>query len=117
MSVTIEGWERIQNFLNLFSSEVRKSGDELVELAAEMTANEARHLVPVRTGRLQRSIEVMRLGFMMWKAFSDLYYAGYVEFGTSRMHARPYFRPAWAMVEPRLTEALYSLIAQLLNRF
>ena len=117
MSVTIEGFERVERFLNLFPSEIKQSADNICGVAASMVQVEAQRNVPVRTGRLQRSIQVIQLAFMKWKVGSDLYYAGFVEFGTSRMQAHPYMRPAWASVEPRVKAALYRLVAQLLNRF
>jgi HK97 gp10 family phage protein len=55
--------------------------------------------VPVRTGALQASIQQSVTknasgGFLgkVWTKGVD--YAGFIEFGTSRMHARPFMRPA-----------------------
>lgn len=54
--------------------------------------------VPVRTGALQVSVkkEVTRTKFMSYagKIFTKSPYAGYIEYGTSRMQARPFMRPA-----------------------
>lgn len=48
-------------------------------------------LVPIRTGHLQRSGRVNKqAGTVNY----DADYAGYVEFGTSKMDAQPYVRPA-----------------------
>lgn len=81
----------------------------LVEAAAERQLRRAgaavvahaRRLAPVRTGALRDSIgyEVRRAprGPVL-VVFAAVPYAIYVEFGTSRMGARPYLRPAIAQV-------------------
>ncbi len=54
-------------------------------------------LVPIDTGALQRSgntsLEQMPEGPCAYVNYEE-HYAGYVEFGTSRMRAQPYLRPA-----------------------
>lgn len=53
--------------------------------------------VPVQTGALlasiERSVKPTSKGFL-GRIWTSLPYAGYVEFGTSRMKARPFMRPA-----------------------
>lgn len=61
--------------------------------AGEAVADRARGYVPVRTGALKASIEVIDGdGYVL--VGSSMHYAVYVELGTSRMSARPYLRPA-----------------------
>lgn len=57
----------------------------------------AKRLCPVDTGRLRASI-AWRMG-RDWRGLyaivgTNVHYAAYVEFGTRRMRARPYLRPA-----------------------
>lgn len=62
----------------------------------------AKRLCPVDTGRLRASItsEVGKDSDGLYAVVgSDVEYAGYVEFGTSRNAAQPYLRPALAEVE------------------
>lgn len=86
-------------------------------LAAEMVADEARRLAPVDTGALQESIRALESQAdgdqVTVKVVADIYYAGYVEYGTGQrgagspgagpgpydpnwpgMVAQPYMRPA-----------------------
>lgn len=59
----------------------------------------AKRLAPVRTGRLRSSIthRVERRGrVVVGTVGTDVHYAPYLEFGTRRMRARPYLRPALA---------------------
>lgn len=61
--------------------------------------NRAKELCPVRTGTLRRSIETRFGESSATKATalvgSAIDYAPYVEFGTSRMAARAFLRPAF----------------------
>jgi HK97 gp10 family phage protein len=65
--------------------------------AASMTADQivlkARAIVPVRTGALRASITKMG-GGMRWVATATAGYAIFVEFGTRKMAAQPFLRPA-----------------------
>lgn len=61
--------------------------------------NEARRLCPVDTGRLRASIHHVpgrdARGFYV-QVGTNVNYAGFVEFGTRRMRAQPFLRPALA---------------------
>jgi HK97 gp10 family phage protein len=83
-----------QAFKTEIERAVKETGNEVV--------NEARRIVPVRTGRLRDSLKVgkaikdllsdpARLEVVI---SSDAPYWMFVEYGTRRMAARPYIRPA-----------------------
>lgn len=71
----------------------------------------ARQLVPVDTGRMRRSLRaeyVGRVGRTIWQLYYDeavfqadgvIYYPVFVEYGTSRMGARPTLRRTMRMIE------------------
>lgn len=63
--------------------------------------NAAREMCPVDTGRLRSSIQHKpgqdRNGFYV-EVGTNVDYAAFVEFGTSRQRAQPYLRPALAEV-------------------
>lgn len=50
-------------------------------------------------GELADSIEVLEMGPDTWEIAVWVRWAGFLEFGTHKMLAQPYFRPAIAMVE------------------
>lgn len=52
------------------------------------------------TGRLKNNIYFERLGATTAAVGSDLVYAVYLEYGTERMAARPFFRPAVEEIRP-----------------
>lgn len=79
--------------------------DAIARQGAEHAAESARALVPVRTGALRASIRAERTstGHAVRAGGGAVDYAAYVEFGTRRMAARPYLRPAvesvpWAKI-------------------
>jgi HK97 gp10 family phage protein len=76
----------------------RQAEDDLATLG-DKTANVARSLCPVDTGRLQDSIEASAArgpdGFVV-EIGSDVEYAGTVEFGTPTRSPKPFLRPALA---------------------
>ena len=53
---------------------------------------EVKKRAPVDTGRLRRAIHT-KLGKMKATVISGVDYNNYLEFGTSRMKAKPHFRP------------------------
>lgn len=57
--------------------------------------SEAWGIVPVKTGDLRASI-AYKVSDVTVTVGAGMFYARYVEFGTSRMSARPYLRPALA---------------------
>ena len=58
------------------------------------------------TGRLVNSIEFDKVGDLTATVGSKLAYATYLEYGTSRMAARPFFRPAVEQIGPKYIERL-----------
>lgn len=71
--------------------------------------SEAKYLVPVDTGFLQSTIGSFG-GASYIECFADAEYASYVEWGTYRMYAQPYFEPAilaaWGEAAPLWEEAV-----------
>jgi HK97 gp10 family phage protein len=79
----------------------REAGAATVARAAAMMVAEAQRRAPVKTGRLRGSIVARRLGPMSWEVSAEAPYAAYVEYGTSRAPAQPYFRPAFETVKAK----------------
>lgn len=67
-------------------------------------------LVPVDTGYLQSTISSSSDGWSM-TAYADAEYAQYVEFGTWKMAAQPYFAPALSMAWDEAAPAFEQAIA------
>lgn len=82
---------------------------------------------PVDTGALRDSIRVERGGegkgwrtvrvraggyVINPKSHKLVNYSNYVEFGTARMDAQPFMRPAWEQVKPQILEMLKSGVVE-----
>jgi len=72
----------------------RVDATELLFRLARAVRDDAKRIVPVRTGRLRASIGISDPGRDRVVVDATAPYAGYVELGTRYMKAQPYLRPA-----------------------
>ena len=140
MSVTIrlEGSEQLQRELRRLSDDLRREvGQVVLGAAVEMRADIVTSIQrgpasgvtykkskPTRThtasapgqppmsdtGRLANSITFDRVGDLTATVGSALNYAPWLEYGTSRMEARPFFRPAVERMRPKYIGKLEDII-------
>jgi len=105
---------RVENWYpEKITAEIEKKAMDRLEKAAESVASRARGLVPVgkdvagkgkwskrEAGALKKSIRVVRLkgdpkmNVRVYAGNRDVFYARFVEYGTVKMKARPFLRPA-----------------------
>lgn len=81
---------------------IQSKKDNILREIALRLENEARKLVPVRTGNLKDSIKsgILEDGAWIGAGLTDeVDYATYVEYGTIHQRAQPYLRPAVFRVE------------------
>jgi len=74
--------------------QVEEELNKAVERIACLVEGEAKRLCPVRTGRLRASIHTGKIEDGVYYVGTNVHYAPYVEFGTRKMAARSYLRPA-----------------------
>ena len=96
--------EIIAKMPGLVSAVVKKTAFDIEE--------DARNFCPVDTGALQGSIEANVEEFYATIAPATEY-AGYVEFGTWKMAAQPYMRPAADKNAPKFEAAMAAALASL----
>ncbi len=80
-------------------------GKAIAKIAKDIEAH-AKVAVPVKTGFLKNSIEARQVSPFSWRVRVAANYGIYVEFGTKRMAARPYFTPAVDMMRPIFAEVV-----------
>lgn len=114
--MTIQGLDKLlkqfEGIANLDWVSAEKEGLEVI-------AEEARALVPVDTGALQESIKVDVEGeaVNLVAGGGDVDYSLHVEFGTVRMPAQPFMRPAIDTKQKQATKAIaYNLQAQIRSK-
>jgi HK97 gp10 family phage protein len=85
------------------TAEVEKKAMDRLQKAGEVVAKAARQKVPVDTGKLRETIRVTRLPgdpkqdirvYAGSRKKGEAYYAHMVEYGTVKMKAKPFLRPA-----------------------
>lgn len=95
--------------INQYSEIYRTNSDYvIVEHYIKKMVDTAKKLVPVRTGNLKSAILMRKTGtgFIFYVDNSKADYAAYVEGGTRKMRAQPYFVPAVDQHRDPLRKAL-----------
>ena len=111
MSVVYIGLDRflghIEKWIHLLDH-----AHKVLESIADDVVEDAKHYCPVRTGALRDSIrkEVTAEAVNVVAGGGAVDYAGYVEYGTSKMPAQPYLRPAVMQHELDILTQLERLI-------
>lgn len=96
--ISLVGFNSLMGKLKTLDSKL----DEKVQQIALEIERDAKYLCPVRTGRLRGSIHTGSLGKASYYVGTNVEYAPFVEFGTRKMTARPYLRPAAKKVVMRV---------------
>ena len=106
MEIEIVGLRELEDKLSRLDEKLKQALEEALEEIAEKIRDDAKDLAPVDTGSLRESIRVEKEGDLQVSVIAggggvinprtgrEVDYAGYVEFGTSRMSPQPYMQPA-----------------------
>ena len=100
--INVKQLEDVINFSEKLPLRIWEKVDEQLEVGAGMVAEQARKLAPFRTGYLRSTIGFERQAPLHWIVYAGAHYAGFVEFGTSKIVARPYLRPALTLMQPTI---------------
>lgn len=112
ITMTVRGGAELQRNLNrLAGAERRRAQQDGLEAGARIVETYAKLLVPVDTGTLKGSIMVDEVTPVQAVIAPHTDYAEYVEFGTSRMEAQPYMRPALDEHEAEIVQAVRDTVA------
>jgi HK97 gp10 family phage protein len=106
LALRITGLDRIREGLAAAPHELRVVANRVCDDMMSEVTERGKEIVPVRTGRLRNSIYRKKTGFLGWEVGATMFYAGFVEFGTRYMRARPYLRPAIEEKMPEIREEL-----------
>lgn len=106
MGITVRSSSRIPQLV----AQVTARSALIIAKAAMDIQGHAQQGAPVRTGFLKGSIQAKQEKPLAWRVDVQAEYGIYVEFGTSRMAARPYFVPAVELVRPSFIQAMAQVI-------
>jgi HK97 gp10 family phage protein len=105
--MTVRGSEQLRRNLDrLAGSQRRQAQRDGLEAGARIVETYAKINAPVDTGFLRSSITVDEVTPMQAIIAPHTDYAEHVEFGTSRMAAQPYMRPALDEHESEIVQAV-----------
>jgi len=110
------GVERIMDKLSRFSDQLKPDVHLTMESYVQKMYEASCGLAPVRTGFLRGSIYWRPINLMHFVFGAAADYAKFVEYGTSRVAARPFLRPAMDMVWPEMIRGICLKIRELLER-
>lgn len=82
--------------------------DATTTLAADAVLAEITTRTPVDTGNLKDNNQKRRISWDKKRVFNNTEYAGYVEFGTDKMKAQPFFRPGYRAAKTKVKKLLRS---------
>lgn len=127
--------EHLQRLKKLAGSELIRTTGRVVRASSEMIRAEADQSIsrgavsgmrhqpstpgdpPNRdTGELQAQLKVAQPDMLTAQVVSDVPYASALEFGTSRMAARPYLRPARDRAKPKIAALFHGEMNELVKR-
>lgn len=130
MSINIEGLKELERKLLGMAPKLAKNGlRSAVAAGSRVIMAEARKNVPVDTGTLRRAIYMkqireqsdnskqtyyvgVRRGKSERKKNRDGYYFAFVEFGTAKMAAQPFLRPAFEAKKVDAVEVIKRRLAE-----
>ena len=108
LEINVEGVEKLVKALSQIQG-LDEPLAEVIELYLGKVVDDARALVPIRTGRLQRSIGFWGVegGYCIG---SDVSYASFVEYGARGRSPKPFLTPALFQDIPLLKASLLDKI-------
>ncbi len=123
VQVTIENDADIARLMQTLPLDVFAAVQDWAKEIAFRLAERAKEIVPVRTGHLLESISAVfgedvegpdsdgsLRAFEPVQVVADTPYASFVEFGTSKMAARPFMGPAAEELEPEFLAGVDSIL-------
>ena len=105
VTCNLEGVEEFEKALEKLDSAMQRQIHEQLAKWAANVKDAAKQLAPVRTGYLRSSLYAEIQGWTA-KIGAEASYAGFVEFGTRYMQARPYIYPALQRRLPQLEQII-----------
>ena len=112
LRMTVRGGDELRrNLARLAGSERRQAQRDGLEAGARIVETHSKLLCPVDTGFLRNSIQVDSVTPLEAVVAPHTDYAEHVEFGTERMAAQPYMRPALDGHESEILDAVGVTVA------
>ena len=103
--IELTGVDEILNKLQQMGINISRLENKALKNAAEPVLQDAKANVPVRTGKLKKGLKITNVKKKEGVKYilvgvdrgdnSEIFYEKFIEFGTSKMSARPFLQPAY----------------------
>ncbi len=117
IGLDIKGTDKVIQDLKKFGRAGRREIAEETLNSAFLIMDEAKRTAPFRFGKLRQSIIAEKLTRFVWTVTAYESYASFVEFGTVKMAARPFLRPAWKKQIKIYRRDLNTALQRVANKF
>jgi HK97 gp10 family phage protein len=119
VSVGTEGFYGLTEHLRKLPAEIKAKARKAVATELKAAREDAKERVPVRTGKLKKSIRVKMskdgIAGELKAGGPGAHHAHLVERGTRRTRAKPYLNPAADAANERLFDALAAIVDEALQ--
>lgn len=115
-SIELTGVDEILNKLQQMGANVGRLENKALKNAAEPVLEDAKENVPVRTGKLKKGLKITNVKKKEGMKYilvgvdrgdnSEVFYGKFIEFGTSKMPARPFLQPAYEKNKNTIRKAI-----------
>ncbi|WP_411679850.1 HK97-gp10 family putative phage morphogenesis protein [Clostridium thailandense] len=115
-SIELTGVDEILNKLQQMGANVGRLENKALKNAAEPVLEDAKANVPVRTGKLKKGLKITNVKKKDGMKYilvgvdrgdnSEVFYGKFIEFGTSKMTARPFLQPAYEKNKNKIQKAI-----------
>lgn len=111
LEITSHAIRSLTNDVAKYAAEAKTEAEAVFERYGQLMYEEAFRLCPEDTGNLRASITLLveELGYLI---FTDVTYAAYVEYGTSRAAAQPFMLPAFQRYKDDLYRDLHAVLVK-----
>ncbi len=107
------GFKKLNDNVNKFAKDINNLIPAALAAGALLIQNDAKNKAPYLTGTLRRSIHTEKVSNTEVKVGTNVEYASYQEYGTSKMAARPYLRPAFDNNRQKVLDKISEVWGQL----
>lgn len=115
--VKIEGLDELERKINKITEDSRKNIVHALDIAGLLVLRSAQQKCPVDTGNLRASLTKEVSDRELYAVVgTKVHYAPYVEYGTRKMRAKPYLKPAFYEnekdIKQRISQAVLKAIKE-----
>ena len=121
-NIELSGVDEILNKLQNIGANVSKFENQALRNAAEPVLEDAKANAPVRTGKLKEGLKISSIKTKEGMKYvlvgvdksdnSKIFYGKFVEFGTTKMSARPFLGPAYEKNKREIVETIKNTLKE-----